>query len=141
MSGPVASAAAERPAAHWATTVRQGGAASKGDSFAAALAAVDAGQALPFASLPRPEAPSSGPGSALAALARHLDEVGRHRLQAQTLSAELAGAWAAGVDAPALAVSMHRQARAMASYNLSIMWGAKLVGVTAGALRQLVAAA
>ena len=140
MSGPVASAAAERPAAPWAK-VRQAGAASEGDSFAAALAAVDAGQALPFASLPRTEAPSSGPGSALAALARHLDEVGRHRLQAQTLSAELAGAWAAGVDAPTLAVSMHRQARAMASYNLSIMWGAKLVGVTAGALRQLVAAA
>jgi hypothetical protein len=36
---------------------------------------------------------------------------------------------------------MHRHARAMASHNLGIMWGAKLVGVTAGALRQLLAAA
>lgn len=140
MSGPLASTAAEHTAAPWAAA-RQAGAASVGDSFAAALAAVDAGRALSFASLPRTEAPGSGPGSALGALASHLDEVGRYRVQAQTLSAELAGAWAAGVDAPTLAVSMHRQARAMASYNLSIMWGAKFVGVTAGALRQLVAAA
>ncbi|MGN6086318.1 hypothetical protein [Trinickia sp.] len=140
MSGPLASTAAEHTAAPWAAA-RQAGAASVGDSFAAALAAVDAGHALSFASLPRTAAPGSGPGSALGALASRLDEVGRYRVQAQTLSAELAGAWAAGVDAPTLAVSMHRQARAMASYNLSIMWGAKLVGVTAGALRQLVAAA
>lgn len=139
MNGPVASAAAERPAALWAT-VRQAGAAIEADSFAAALVAVDARQALPFASLPRTEAPWGGPEPALGALARQLDELGRHRAQAQTLSAELAGAWAAGVDAPTLAVSMHRQARAMASYNLGVMWGAKLVGVTAGALRQLVAA-
>ena len=140
MSGPVASPAAERTAAPWAAA-RQAGEASVGDSFAAALAAVDTGHALPFASLPRTEAAWGEPGEALGALARHLDAVGRHRVQAQTLSAELAGAWAAGVDAPTLAVSMHRQARAMASYNLSIMWGAKLVGTTAGALRQLVAAA
>ena len=65
---------------------------------------------------------------------------GRHRIEAQALSSDLAGAWATGMDTSTLAVKMHRQARAMASYNMSIMWGAKLVGVTASSLRQLTAA-
>jgi hypothetical protein len=79
-------------------------------------------------------------GPALGALARQLDALGRHRVEAQTLSAQVAGAWASGIDTPELAISMHRQARATASYNLGVMWGAKLVGLTAGALRQLVTA-
>ncbi|RDU96942.1 hypothetical protein [Trinickia dinghuensis] len=120
--------------------------AIEGDSFAAAMAAADVERVLPIGSAEaeaRARVSASGFGqseSALAALARQLDEVGRHRMEARTLSAGLAGAWATGVDAPTLAVSMHRQAHAMASYNLNVMWGAKLVGVTAGALRQLVSA-
>lgn len=112
-------------------------------TFAEAMAAVDVRRDSPNASqavtAPSP-APSIDSRSALGALARRLDEVGRHRVEAQALSDALAGAWASGVDVSALAVSMHRQARAMASYNLSVMWGAKLIGVTAGALRQLVSA-
>jgi hypothetical protein len=76
----------------------------------------------------------------LGALARQLDEVARHRLEAQGLSSDLAGALGSGMDSATLAIKMHRHARAMASYNMSVMWGAKLVGVTAGALRQLTAA-
>ncbi|WP_206952679.1 hypothetical protein [Trinickia acidisoli] len=56
------------------------------------------------------------------------------------LSDDLAGAWASRMDVRTLAMTMHRQARAMASYNMSVMWGAKLVGMTAGALKQLTAA-
>lgn len=74
------------------------------------------------------------------ALAQRLDEIGRQRLQAQSLSGELAGAWASGMDLPTLAMTMHRHARARASYNMSVMLSAKLVGVTAGALRQLTSA-
>lgn len=111
-------------------------------TFAAAMAAVDARRALPIPPVIEPAASSTiEPASALGALARQLDALGRHRVEAQALADDLAGAWASGVDGPALAVSMHRQARAMASYNLSVMWGAKLVAVTAGALRQLVSAA
>ncbi|MGN6652667.1 hypothetical protein [Trinickia sp.] len=126
--------------ASWRPAVRVGAGAAEVGSFAQAMAAVDIGHAWPNASLSRGVlAPSVEPESALGALARQLDEAGRRKVEAQRLSAELAGAWATGVDAPTLAVSMHRQARAMASYNLSVMWGAKVVGVTAGALRQLVA--
>lgn len=74
------------------------------------------------------------------ALARRLDEIGRQRVEAQTLSAGLAGAWASGADISTLALAMHHQARATAGYNLSVMWAAKMVGVTTGALRQLVTA-
>jgi hypothetical protein len=112
-------------------------------SFSAAMADVDVARALRVASVsPKPLSLSGLPqsNSVLGALARQLDEIGRHRLQAQTLAEQLAGEWSSGVDSPTLAVAMHRQARAMASYNASIMWGAKLVGVTAGALRQLVTA-
>lgn len=143
MSVAVAHWAAE-PTASWQPTARDGVASIhvQGGSFAQAMAAADVGQALPMTSLSRaPASPSGESESALGMLARQLDEVGRRRVEAQTLSDELAGAWATGLDAPTLAVSMHRQAHAMASYNLSVMWGAKLVGVTAGALRQLVAAA
>ena len=122
-------------------TMRHAQAQSERGSFAAVMAATGIEQALSAASMPRAGAsPSLAHDSALGALALQLDELGRQRVEAQSLSAELAGAWASGIDAPTLAVSMHRQARAMASYNLSVMWGAKLVGVTAGALRQLVAA-
>lgn len=137
-------AAAERsvePAASWRPTARADSAYVKGGSFAQAIADVDVGQALSLTSLPRVmESQASQTESALGALARQLDAVGRSRVEAQILSAELADAWATGMDAPAMAASMHRQARAMASYNLSVMLGAKLVGVTTGAVRQLVAA-
>ena len=112
-------------------------------SFSAAMADVDVARALSVASLSPKPISLSGPSeseSVLGALARQLDEVGRHRLQAQTLAEQLAGEWASGVDSPTLALLMHRQARAMASYNASIMWSAKLFGVTAGALRQLLTA-
>lgn len=133
---PVARVVASQPLA-------LGDAASVGEgSFAAEVANVDAGRAWRMTSLASaPVPPRSEPGSALGMLARQLDEIGRHRVEARALSEQLAGAWASGVDAPTLAVSMHRHARAMASHNLGIMWGAKLVGVTAGALRQLLAAA
>jgi hypothetical protein len=125
----------------WVGAAADSVASLNGASFARAMADIDVAQALSLTSLPHVAQPRSGESeSALGALARQLDEVGRHRVEAQRLSAELAGAWATGADAPALAISMHRQARAMASYNLSIMWGAKVVGVTTGALRQLVAA-
>ncbi|CAB3649749.1 hypothetical protein [Trinickia soli] len=80
-------------------------------------------------------------GSTLSALARQLDAVARHRVEAQARSEDIGAAWAARPDLPTLAANMHRQARAMASYNMSVMWSAKLVGVTAGALRQLATAA
>lgn len=111
-------------------------------SFAAAMADLDFGRARPVAlGVHAPVPPAGEPVSALASLARQLDEIGRHRVEARARTEELAGAWASGVDTPALAVSMHRQARAMASYNLGVMWGAKLIGVTTAALRQLVTAA
>ncbi len=140
MNVAVAERAAEPITSLW-PTARAGAAEIDGDSFARAVAGVDVRQALSRASLPGAIAPQPvPPESALGVLARQLDAVGRSRVEAQMLSAELAGAWATGMDAPTLAVSMHRHARAMASYNMSVMWGAKLVGVTAGALRQLVAA-
>jgi hypothetical protein len=136
-----AAESAVKPAASWWPTARADSAPIKGGSFAQAIADVDVAQALSLTSLPRVMEPHPGrTESALGALARQLDAVGRSRVEAQMLSAELAGAWATGMDAPAMAASMHRQARAMASYNVSVMWGAKLVGVTTGALRQLVAA-
>ncbi|MGG1944059.1 hypothetical protein AB1286_04530 [Trinickia sp. NRRL B-1857] len=110
-------------------------------SFAAAMATVDLTNVFPAPlGAETLKAPSNMGGPALGALARQLDTLGRHRVEAQTLSAQMAGAWASGIDTPELAISMHRQARATASYNMGVMWGAKLVGLTAGALRQLVTA-
>ncbi len=107
-------------------------------SFAAAMADVDVKRALPAVAVR--DVAASSRSSALGALARHLDDIGRHRVEAQMLSDDLAGAWASRMDVRTLAMTMHRQARAMASYNMSVMWGAKLVGMTAGALKQLTAA-
>ena len=110
-------------------------------SFASAMADVDLGHARRLAlEVHAPVLPAGEPAPVLASLARQLDEIARHRVEARARSEELAGAWASGVDTPALAVSMHRQARAMASYNLGVMWGAKLIGATTAALRQLVTA-
>lgn len=109
-------------------------------SFAAALADVDLTHFyLPPMAADRANILSRN-SSGAAALARHLDEIGRRRVEVQSLSDELAGAWGSGMDVQKLAVTMHRQARALASYNINVMWSAKLVGVTAGALRQLVSA-
>lgn len=110
------------------------------DTFAAAMDAVDVNLVSLGASAQ--EAPAVGsPGPLVPALARQLDTLARHRVEAQALSDDLAGAWARGTDLPALAVKMHRHARAMASYNMSVIWSAKLVGLTTSALKQLTSAA
>lgn len=106
------------------------------NTFAAAMDAIDVNR-VSLGAAAR-EAPAVGsPGPLAPALARHLDMLARHRLEAQSLSDDLAGAWAHGTDLPALAAKMHRHARAMASYNMSVMWSAKLVGLTTSALKQL----
>jgi hypothetical protein len=109
------------------------------ETFAAAMAGARQAPRLVHAAARAPATLGSRDAT-LGALARQLDEIARHRIEAQALSSDLAGAWATGMDTSTLAVKMHRQARAVASYNMSIMWGAKLVGVTASALRQLTAA-
>lgn len=108
-----------------------------GGAFRAVMTQIDGRQALAAAAAP--VFMPSPPGAALDALARQLDRIGRQRLAAQRSSDELAGAWASGTDAETLAVTMHRQARAMAAYNISVMAASKLVGVTTGALKQLTA--
>lgn len=109
------------------------------ETFGAALAgAREARRSIHAAA--RAPSPLGSRDATLGALARQLDEIARHRIEAQALSSDLAGAWATGIDTSTLAVKMHRQARAMASYNMSVMWAAKLVGVTAASLRQLTAA-
>lgn len=106
------------------------------DTFAAAMRAVPVNRVSLGAAAP--QAPSAGSaGPFVPALARRLDALARHRVEAQALSDDLAGAWASGTDLATLAEKMHRQARAMASYNMSVMLSAKLVGVTTGALKQL----
>jgi hypothetical protein len=113
------------------------------ETFAAAMAGARQAPRLVHAAARAPATAPATLGSrdaTLGALARQLDEIARHRVEAQALSSDVAGAWATGMDTSTLAVKMHRQARAMASYNMSIMWGAKLVGVTASSLRQLTAA-
>lgn len=108
------------------------------DTFAAAMHAVGVNVHRVSLDAGAHEAPAVGsPGPLAPALARHLDMLARHRLEAQSLSDDLAGAWAHGTDLPALAAKMHRHARAMASYNMSVMWSAKLVGLTTSALKQL----
>ncbi|HTH76829.1 MAG TPA: hypothetical protein VL635_20775 [Trinickia sp.] len=111
--------------------------ADDGGAFGAVMTQIDRRQALAAAGAPvLTPAPR---GAALDALARQLDDIGRQRLEAQRSSDALAGAWASGTDAQTLAVTMHRQARAMAAYNISVMAASKLVGVTTGALKQLTA--
>ncbi|MBU6487153.1 MAG: hypothetical protein KGQ57_04935 [Burkholderiales bacterium] len=108
------------------------------DTFAAAMHAVDVDVNRVSLGAAVHEAPAvRSPGPLVPALARHLDRLARDRVKAQALSDDLAGAWAHGTDLPALAVKMHRHARAMASYNMSVMWSAKLVGLTTSALKQL----
>lgn len=109
------------------------------ETFAAAMAGARGAQRMLHAAARAPSSLGSRDAT-LGALARQLDDIARHRIEAQALSSDLAGAWATGMDTSTLAVTMHRQARAMASYNMSVMWAAKVVGVTASALRQLTAA-
>ncbi len=110
-------------------------AAHDAGAFGAVMAAVGRERSAFSAVDPGGTAPVRA--SAMQVLARQLDEIGRRRLESQQSSAELARAWSTGMDAGTLAVTMHRQVRALANYNLGVMWCAKLVGVTAGALRQL----
>jgi hypothetical protein len=110
------------------------------ETFADAMVGATSGAVMSRARAARLQSHVGSRDATLGALARQLDELARHRIEAQALSGDLAGAWATGIDPAALAIKMHRHARAMASYNMSVMWGAKLVGVTAGALRQLTAA-
>lgn len=112
-------------------------------TFAAAMASTrDRGPLwAPGANAASAAGESAGSTLSASALGRQLDILARHRVEAQALSDGIAGAWATRPDVSTLAVAMHRQARAMASYNISVMWGAKLVGVTAGAVRQLATAA
>lgn len=106
-------------------------------TFGAVMAQVDGQQALAAVAASVPTQRLRG--AALDALARQLDHIGRQRLEAQRSSGELAGAWASGMDAETLAVTMHRQAGALAEYNIGVMMASKLVGVTTGALKQLTA--
>lgn len=108
-----------------------------GGAFGAVMTRIDGRQALAAAAAQVVTPSPRGP--ALDALARQLDDIGRQRLEAQRSSDRLAEAWASGADAETLAVTMHRQARAMAAYNIGVMMASKLVGVTTGALKQLTA--
>lgn len=129
--------AADDSAADWATMRAHAVGPVGAGVFNTVWAGIDAPQAFSMA------APGAAPpirGPAFEALARQLDDIGRQRLEAQRLSGALAGAWATSMDAETLAVAMHRHTRAMATYHIGVMWGAKLIGVAAGALRQLAAA-
>ncbi|HEX7682917.1 MAG TPA: hypothetical protein VF446_05170 [Trinickia sp.] len=134
MTAPV-EGAGERAVADFGIAAVRTEAAHDVGGFRAAMAAVDRGRALSAAVDPGVTAPART--SAMQVLARQLDEIGRRRLESEQSSADLAQAWSTGMDAGTLALTMHRQVRAMANYNLGVMWSAKLVGVTAGALRQL----
>jgi hypothetical protein len=128
------------PAGVAPSSIAPAGAISPTDRSFATFAAAMASAVTPHSASARALAQVGSRDATLGALARQLDEIARQRIEAQTLASDLAGAWATGIDPATLAIKMHRQARAMASYNMSVMWGAKLVGVTAGALRQLTAA-
>ncbi|PMS14106.1 hypothetical protein C0Z17_00770 [Trinickia caryophylli] len=77
----------------------------------------------------------------LRALAQHLDDIERRRVEADTLRSRAVGAQAAGEGGHVVAALMYRQARALAAHNLDIMWSARVVGASAGALKQLLNAA
>ena len=128
--------AAASVTARWSAAPRHEAVTIGIGSFGAAMANVDGGRTL---SAVNDLAAAPTGASAFGALARQLDEIGRQRIEARALSAALAEGGAAGMNTETLAVTMHRQVRAMANYNMSVMWAAKLVGVTAGALRQLTA--
>jgi hypothetical protein len=80
------------------------------------------------------------PSSTANTLARHLDDIERHRVEASLLPGHIARSHESGLHGNDVALAMHRQARLMAAYNLNVMWSAKVVGVTAAAIKQLITA-
>jgi hypothetical protein len=116
---------------------------SAGAAFAQALASVATSPVKLGAAL---RAPASGVTSvadspALRSLARRLDEIERKRVEAAALPERIARSYVDGTSGPEVALAMHRQARLMAAYNIDVMWAARVIGATAGGLRQLITAA
>ncbi|HTI19183.1 MAG TPA: hypothetical protein VL598_16150 [Trinickia sp.] len=75
----------------------------------------------------------------MAWLARGLDELEGKRVEAAGLPASIVQSHARGASGSAVVLAMHRQARIMAAYHMDVMWAAKVVGATAGGLKQLIA--
>lgn len=116
---------------------------SAGAAFADALASVSAPPVKLGAALRAPVSGASGVADspALRTLARRLDEIERKRVEAAALPERIARSYADGASGPEVALAMHRQARLMAAYNIDVMWAARVIGSTAGGLRQLITAA
>jgi hypothetical protein len=116
---------------------------SAGAAFADALASVSAPPVKPGAALRAPVSGASrvADSPALRTLARRLDEIERKRVEAAALPERIARSYADGASGPEVALAMHRQARLMAAYNIDVMWAARVIGSTAGGLRQLITAA
>jgi hypothetical protein len=119
---------------------------SAGAGFARTLASVAAPAPLRAALHARAFGVAGTSGAATDApalrnLARRLDEIERRRIEAAALPERIARSYAGGASGPEVALAMHRQARLMAAYNLDVMWAARIVGASAGGLRQLIAAA
>jgi hypothetical protein len=114
-----------------------------GAAFADVLASVAAPPVKPGAALRAPVSGASGvaDSSALRTLARRLDEIERKRVEAAALPERIARSYADGASGPEVALAMHRQARLTAAYNIDVMWAARVIGSTAGGLRQLITAA
>ena len=121
--------------------------ASAGAAFADVLASVTLPPAQLEAALRAPAtgasraAADAADAPALRTLARRLDEFERTRVEAAQLPERIATSHANGASGPEVALAMHRQARLMAAYNIDVMWAARIVGATAGGLRQLITAA
>lgn len=124
--------------------------ASAGAAFADVLASVTLPPAQLEAALRAPatgasraaaDAADAADAPALRTLARRLDEFERTRVEAAQLPERIATSHANGASGPEVALAMHRQARLMAAYNIDVMWAARIVGATAGGLRQLITAA
>jgi hypothetical protein len=116
---------------------------SEGAAFADALASVAVPPVKLGAALGAPVSGITGVADspALRTLARRLDEIERTRVEAAALPERIAQSYADGVSGPEVALAMHRQARLMAAYNIDVMWAARVIGSTAGGLRQLITAA
>ena len=73
-------------------------------------------------------------------LAGHLEHIEHTRIEAGRLPGHVVEAHANGAGPSGIAISMHRQARLMAAYQLDVLWTAKIVGTTTTSLKQLIAA-
>ena len=111
-------------------------AVSDGGAFARALAHAP----LLSQSLRALEPRTAGETSTLDRLAGHLERIERARAEARRLPERVAAAYANGAGPSTIAISMHRQARLMAAYQLDVLWTAKIVGTTTASLKQLIAA-